>query len=268
MTNPLDWEDIVWDDPAGGQVRLYGQIPTMITPNSLRPRYSYDAVGFIEPSDIIEYWEDLTALEKESPGISLEAAKFGATAWSRFIRDLMQLSDLTAGRFPDPEPVRIHKAAKRNDKPQYFLEPDLDDEQWADLLIEGSRSQSTPIQLLRAVFTSRRWNRSLKRNIKIARPHPKGESSDYSTASVLAATWWQMEESSMSKDVAKRRDQRIVSRMKGALQDLRNQGIESPVLLVPMLQPRRLEILNHLKSEIKLEECSCYSGNSDSMEEE
>ena len=268
MTNPLDWEDIVWDDPAGGQVRLYGQIPTTITPNSLRPRYSYDAVAFIEPSDIVEYWDDLTALEKESPGISLEAVKFGATAKSRFIRDLIQLSDLSAGRFPDPEPVRIHKSAKRNEIPQYFLEPDLDDEQWAELIIEKAKFESSPRQLLKAVFNSRRWNRSLKRNIKIARPHPKGESSDYSTASVLAATWWNMERSSISKDIAKSMDERIVARMKGALQDLRNQGIDNPVLLVPMLQPRRLEILNHLKSEIKLEECSCYSGNSDSMEEE
>lgn len=268
MTNPLDWEDIVWDDPAGGQVRLYGQIPTTITPNSLRPRYSYDAVAFIEPSDIIEEWNNQSADEKDSPGINLEAEKFGDSTKALFIKDLLQLSDLSAGRYPDPEPVRIHKAAKRNEIPQYFLEPDLDDEQWAELVIDIAKFKSSPRQLLKAVFTSIRWNRSLRRNIKIARPHPKGESSDYSTASVLAATYWMMLESTVSHSLINRRDERIVARMKGALQDLRNQGLESPVLLVPMLQPRRLEILNHLKSEIKLEECSCYSGNSGSTEEE
>ena len=136
------------------------------------------------------------------------------------------------------------------------------------MIIGKAKFETSPRQLLKAVFNSRRWNRSLKRNIKIARPHPKGESSDYSTASVLAATWWNMERSSISKAIAKSMDERIVARLKGSLQDLRDKGIENPVLLLPMLQPRRLEILNHLKSEIKLEECSCYSGNSDSMEEE
>ena len=268
MTNPLDWEDIVWKDPEGGEIRLYGTIPTVITPNSLRPRYEFDAVAFIESSDIISYWDDLTHLEKESPGISLEAVKFGATSWSKFIKDLLQLEDVSGGRFPDPEPLRILKMAERNGMPVYFLEPEIEDEEWAELLVETSKELARPKQLLKAVFTSRRWNRLLKKNIRIARPPPKGHSTDYSTASVLTATWWHMEESTISKSLAEKRDKRVVSRLKGSMDDLRGIGINNPVLLLPMVQSRRKNILDLLNKINSKEECSFYKSASDSTEEE
>lgn len=268
MTNPLDWEDIVWKDPEGGEIHLYGTIPTVVTPNSLRPRYDIDGVAFIESSDIISYWDDLTHLEKESPGISLEAVKFGATTWSKYIKDLLQLEDITGGRFPDPEPVRILKMAQRNNLNVYFLEPDADDDEWSELLVETSKEIAKPKQLLKAVFTSRRWNRLLKKNIRIARPPPKGHSTDYSTASVLTATWWQMEESTIPRSLAEKRDKRIVSRLRGSMDDLRGMGISEPILLVPMVQARRNYILDILKNFDSKEQCSFHKSDSQNMEED
>ena len=41
---------------------------------------------------------------------------------------------LQVGKFPDPEPRRLHKAAVNHDRPVFFIEPDMDDEQWAEFL--------------------------------------------------------------------------------------------------------------------------------------
>ena len=48
------------------------------------------------------------------------------------IDDLTQLEEIQTGRFPDPEPRRLHRLALRHERPVYCIEPTLDDLAWEE----------------------------------------------------------------------------------------------------------------------------------------
>ena len=128
----LSWEDIVWEDPDGGRIVLHGVLPTTVHPQSLRPRIEWHALALLEGPEIEDVWQLEEASEKESPGINLASALLGGGLDSALIEDLTQLDEIQTGRFPDPEPRRLHRLALRHERPVYCIEPTLDDEAWEE----------------------------------------------------------------------------------------------------------------------------------------
>ena len=99
---------------------------------------------------------------------------------------------LQVGRFPDPEPRRLHKAAVTHDRSVFFIEPDMDDEDWAKFLGKEAKAMTRPLKLARIIFTSRRWRKGIKRMRKHVVEQPPREPDGLQAASALAATWWSL----------------------------------------------------------------------------
>ena len=62
-----------------------------------------------------------------SPGVNLEAARFGIGHEAHLLDALTSIKGPMTGRFPDPEPLRLFREAQRSGRPVFFLEPNLDD---------------------------------------------------------------------------------------------------------------------------------------------
>ena len=43
----LEWEDFLWEDPDGGIVQIHGVLPTVVYPNTLRPRNTWTGLALI-----------------------------------------------------------------------------------------------------------------------------------------------------------------------------------------------------------------------------
>ena len=65
-----------------------------------------------------------------------------------YLNDLIQIDDVTVGRFPDPEPRRVHRLANRHNRPVYFIEPEIDDPQWEEHMIAEAKEVSSWRKLL------------------------------------------------------------------------------------------------------------------------
>ena len=47
----------------------------------------------------------------------------------------------------DPEPRRLQCAVVNHDRPVYFIEPDMHDEDWADFLGKEAKAMTRPLKL-------------------------------------------------------------------------------------------------------------------------
>ena len=65
----LDWKDIHWKDPNGGTIVLHGVLPTVVFPNSMRPRLTWHGLGIMGSSEEIEVWAEEEKAEAKDPGI-------------------------------------------------------------------------------------------------------------------------------------------------------------------------------------------------------
>ncbi len=261
------WADAVWEDPDGGKVIVHGTMPTVVYPNAMRPRATWHGLALLESPDIVDLWAQEEADEAESEGINLTHALLSGGAFGKYVEGIQTLEDLQGGRFPDPEPRRLQRNADRHDRPVFFIEPLADDEDWSDYLTQEARAVSHWRKLLGMVRVGKRWKKSLKRHLFHAQPPPKGQSVDYSTASVLTAAWWELSEWLSTPALAERRNARYAARIRGALASLRTFLGDEATLLLVVHQPHAKAMVMALEANRAVEEISSTASDSSLLEE-
>ena len=261
------WADAVWEDPDGGKVIVHGTMPTVVYPNAMRPRATWHGLALLESPDIVDLWAQEEADEAESEGINLTHALLSGGAFGKYVEGIETLEDLQGGRFPDPEPRRLQRNADRHDRPVFFIEPLADDEDWSDYLTQEARAVSHWRKLLGMVRVGKRWKKSLKRHLFHAQPPPKGQSVDYSTASVLTAAWWELSEWLSTPALAERRNARYAARIRGALASLRTFLGDEATLLLVVHQPHDRAMVMALEANRAVEEISSTASDSSLLEE-
>ncbi|MEC7504611.1 MAG: hypothetical protein VX524_04985 [Candidatus Thermoplasmatota archaeon] len=261
------WTDAVWEDPDGGKVIVHGTMPTVVYPNAMRPRATWHGLALLESPDIVDLWAQEEADEAESEGINLTHALLSGGAFGKYVEGIETLEDLQGGRFPDPEPRRLQRNADRHDRPVFFIEPLADDEDWGDYLTQEAKAVSHWRKLLGMVRVGKRWKKSLKRHLFHAQPPPKGQSVDYSTASVLTAAWWELSEWLSTPALAERRNARYAARIRGALASLRTLLGDEATLLLVVHQPHAKAMVMALEANRAVEEISSTASDSSLLEE-
>ncbi|MEC7444489.1 MAG: hypothetical protein VX996_05815 [Candidatus Thermoplasmatota archaeon] len=261
------WTDAVWEDPDGGKVIVHGTMPTVVYPNAMRPRATWHGLALLESPDIVDLWAQEEADEAESEGINLTHALLSGGAFGKYVEGIQTLEDLQGGRFPDPEPRRLQRNADRHDRPVFFIEPLADDEDWGDYLTQEAKAVSHWRKLLGMVRVGKRWKKSLKRHLFHAQPPPKGQSVDYSTASVLTAAWWELSEWLSTPALAERRNARYAARIRGALASLRTLLGDEATLLLVVHQPHARAMVMALEANRAVEEISSTASDSSLLEE-
>ena len=268
MTSRIGWKDLIWEDPEGGKIVLHGTIPTVVYPRKLRPSIEWHGIGLLESDEVVELWEQEEKDEAESSGVNLAHGLVSGGTMGIFLEEVTQLDEVNSGRFPDPEPRRVHRLAQRHNRPVFFIEPELDDEDWEAHMIAEAKEVSRWKKLLALVTVGKKWRKRVKQNIFEAEKPPKGVTANLSSAAVLCATWWDLNEWLIGEKIAENRDVRYAARLRGALEELRNDYGKEAVLLVPLFLPWRYTIYNQL---IKLpipEENSSNKTSRPDMEEE
>lgn len=268
MTTPYDWADAVWTDPEGGRVVLHGTLPTVVYPQHMRPRHDHNGLALLETEDVVDLWRQEEKDEAESEGVNLSHALLSGGVFGRYVEGLTALSNLQVGRFPDPEPRRLQRNAERKQRPVFFIEPLADDEEWGEYLTQEAQAVSHWRKLLGMIRTGKRWSKSLKRHVFHAQPPPKGSPVDLSSASVLAAAWWELSEWLSTPELTWQRDLRYAARLRGALDSLRKQHGDNATLLAVVHMPHRPSLLKALNERPRPEEISSTNTTTDALEEE
>ena len=268
MSSRIGWEDLVWNDPDGGKIVLHGTIPTVVYPRKLRPKIEWHGLALLESDEVVELWEQEEKDEAESNGVNLAHGLVSGGTMGIFLEEVTQIDDVTSGRFPDPEPRRVHRLAQRHNRPVFFIEPELDDEDWEAHMIAEAKEVSRWKKLLGLVTVGKKWRKKVKQNIFEAEKPPKGVSPNLSSAAVLCATWWDLNEWLIGETIATARNQRFSSRLRGALRELREVIGDEAVLLVPLFLPWRSTIYNELLTLPNVEENSSNKTSRHDTEEE
>ena len=263
----LDWEDIFWKDPDGGTIVLHGILPTVVLPNGMRPRLQWNGLGILAAKEEEEIWAEEEKSEAEDPGINLDSTILNGGLDSLYLEMLTWVEGLQVGRFPNPEPRRLHKAAKTHNRPVFFVEPEMNDEDWADFLTKEAHAMTRPRKLLGIAFTARRWRKAIKKVRKFVVEQPPREPDGLQAASSLAATWWKLNRENSDPELNKRKDLRFAARLRGGLKQLRTDHGEDALLLVPIQQAWRESMLNALETLPEPEEDSSPSSSSPREEE-
>jgi len=268
VSSRLDWEDVIWKDPDGGSIILHGVLPTIVFPRKLRPSYEWHGLGLLESDDIVELWTQEEKDEAESQGVNRSHALISGGTMALYLDELIELEDIPSGRFPDPEPRRVHRLAIRHNRPVYFIEPSFDDENWEEHMIKEAKEVSRWKKLWGLISLGGKWRKRVKKNIFEAKKPPKGIGANFASASVLAATWWDLNEWLIGEKISLSRNERFAKRLRGALADLRKTHGDEAILLVPMAMPWRVQILSSLDLCSEVEEISSNTTDSINMEEE
>ena len=245
----LDWKDIHWKDPDGGTIVLHGVLPTVVLPNGMRPRLTWHGLGIMGSSEEVDVWAEEEKAEVKDPGINLDSAILNGGLDGLYLEMLaFGVEGLQVGKFPDPEPRRLHKAAVNHGRPVFFIEPDMDDEEWAEFLGKEAKAMTRPLKLARIIFTSRRWRKGIKKMRKHVVEQPSREPDGLQAASALAATWWSLNRENSVEELNLAKDLRFASRLRGALSTLREEYGDESVLLVPIQQAWRKSMLTALET--------------------
>ena len=268
MSSRIGWKDIVWEDPNGGKIVLHGTIPTVVYPRKLRPSIEWHGLALLESDEVVELWEQEEKDEIESNGVNLAHGLVSGGTMGIFLEEVTQIDEVTSGRFPDPEPRRVHRLAVRHNRPIFFIEPELDDEDWEAHMIAEAKEVSRWKKLLGLVTVGKKWRKKVKQNIFQAEKPPKGVTANLSSAAVLCATWWDLNEWLIGETIAEARNLRFASRLRGALKQLRIDYGDDAVLLVPLFMPWRSTIFNELNNLPDVEENSSNKTSRLDMEEE
>jgi hypothetical protein len=264
----LEWGDQLWEDPDGGKILIHSVLPTVVYPRSMRTRESWHALALLESPDVVDLWVQEEKDEAESPGVNLAHGLISGGSFGIFLDEISMVEDVTSGRFPDPEPRRLHRNAVRHERPVFFIEPTADDEEWNKHLIREAKAASHWRKLLGMISIGGKWRKRVKKNIFDAQKPPKGVSPNFGSAAVLSATWWDLSEWIVSPEVALARDRRYAARLRGALASLRAvHGDDATLLLVTYL-PHRNTLLEALESLPDQEEISLITTSSGQTEEE
>ncbi len=235
----LVWDEFHFEDPDGGRIIFWPHIPCIRMPVKLRSYSNFDGVAFLTSSIDIQSWIIEEKQEKESPGVHRDSAIASGTVLGRLMTDLNEL-DVDGPVIPDPEQLRLllHAKNSRGGLPIYAIEPDLEDEKWIEWQIESADNQVTYSNLILTLTTGRRWKKIRKNAIKSV-TSSKFVNADLGAASASCLTWWIEEQRGISDELKKVRDERFVSRLRGALANLRNKEnsrSEEITLMVPIHQ--------------------------------
>ena len=263
----LDWQDIHWRDPDGGTIVLHGVLPTVVFSLAMRPRLKWHGLCLMTNSEEPDVWVQEEESEVSDPGINLDSAILNGGLDGMFLETLTFVEGLQVGRFPDPEPRRLHRNATTHNRPVYFAEPDLDDEEWMEHLEDEAKAMTKPLKLLKIVFTGRHWRKRLKKVSKFVVKQPNRESDGLQAASASCAAWWSLNQDRSTNKLNHDRDMRFSSRLRGALADLRNEYGNETILLVPIQQAWRESMVKMLDTLPKPEEVSSLRASSDREEE-
>ena len=247
---------------------LHGTLPTVVYPHSLRPRDTGHGLALLESHDVVDLWLQEEADEVESPGVNYDVGLVSGGVFGRYLEGLSMLEDLQVGRYPDPEPRRLHRNAERRNRPVYFVEPLADDEDWSEFLTKEARAVSHWRKLLAMIRTGKRWKQYLKAHFLEANRPPKGLPADLSSADVLGSTWWSFTQWLTTPELNAHRDRRYASRLRGALADLRTTHGNDATLLVVHHLPHRDALLRTLNDLPEVEEISSTPTETVQQEEE
>ena len=262
----LEWQDIVWEDPDGGEVHLHGVLPTVTYPDRLRPRRNWHGLALMVSEDEIGLWEHEEQLERESPGINRDEALIQGGDFSRLIQGISSLEGISAGGFPDPEPRRLQRMAERRGSPLYFAEPSLLDEDWTEWHERRAVEITRPFALLSRLWSGRRFQTKLRTVIGLVEP-PEHCAQEFAPAAAVAAAWWLAEEHTLSPELMQERDTRLAGRLRGALADLRRRQGAPWVLLAVCHQAQRGSLLYALEAIPDAEVPLCTQDASEGSEE-
>ena len=235
----LVWDEFHFQDPDGGKIIFWPHIPCIRMPVKLRSYSNFDGVAFLTSSIDIQSWIIEEKQEKESPGVHRDSAIASGTVLGRLMTDLNEL-DVDGPVIPDPEQLRLllHAKNSRGGLPIYAIEPNLEDEKWVEWQIESADQQVTYSNLILTLTTGRRWKK-IRRNAIKSVTSSKLVNADLGAASASCLTWWIEEQRGISDELKKLRDERFVSRLRGALANLRdeeNSNSEETTLMVPIHQ--------------------------------
>ena len=249
----LKWTDYDWEDPDGGIIRFHSTIPTVVFPLEMRPKEKWDGLALLTPSSEIDAWEDEEAAEKESKGVNLTRAKLAGGNFGKYLEGLDLLGEISCGRFPDPEPRRLHRLAIKSQKQVWFVEPELTDEEWYAWSEKQADEYTRPTKLLKQMWSGKRFKKFIKESKALVSIPDSGDA-EFASASALAYAWWRSLEYDNGPELSKDRDLRFAKRLRGALKELRdmsqveNEDTSHVVLLVPHYQAWRYSLLEALNT--------------------
>ena len=228
------WSTASWEDPDGGKILLHGTFPTVVLPRSLWPNpKAWDGLALLDDAGAPEAWLQEEEDERASPGVNLEAARFGIGHEAHLLDALTSIDGPLTGRFPDPEPLRLFREAQRSDRSVYFLEPNLDDEAWSDHLSLEAKERTDWRRLIRRVRSRRAWRKALS---DAASGVTSGPEDGMAEVMVSTRAWWQMWDADLAVTTRLSRDRRFAARARGALAEVRKAG--GSTLLLVLVEPR------------------------------
>ena len=228
------WSTASWEDPDGGKILLHGTFPTVVLPRSLWPNpKAWDGLALLDDAGAPEAWLQEEEDERASPGVNLEAARFGIGHEAHLLDALTSIDGPLTGRFPDPEPLRLFREAQRSSRHVYFLEPNLDDEAWSDHLSLEAKERTDWRRLIRRVRSRRAWRKALS---EVASGVTSGPEDGMAEVMVATRAWWQMWDADLTVTTRLSRDRRFATRARGALAEVRKTG--GSTLLLVLVEPR------------------------------
>ena len=246
----LRWEPSIFEDPLGGKIILWPYLPCVRMPSKMRPR-EWNGLALISSSDEILSLREEELQEIESPGVHVDSAAVSGTTLGMLVRSLSEL-DIEGPSIPDPEKIRLlrHAENSRGGMPIYAIEPAIDDEHWAEWQSRWADEQVRFRNLLATIGRNRRWSKAMKDSIPNV-TESQWANSDLGAAATVCYSWWREESLCLTEELIREREQRISSRLRGALADMRKSDFEpkineGPVLLVPVHQPRMPSLENTL----------------------
>ena len=72
------WSKATWEDPDGGTILLHGTFPTVVLPRSIWPSpKAWQGLALLDDAGAPDAWKQEEEDERASPGVNLEAARFG-----------------------------------------------------------------------------------------------------------------------------------------------------------------------------------------------
>lgn len=229
----LAWEPIHLSDPDGGNYILWPHLPCIESPAELRPTGDWSAIAILASSEDIWRWEQESSEDKKNPGAHLAAAMASGTSLGRYLADITTL-DLKGVSIPDPEPMRLVDSFPSSKI--FPLEPPSDDSEWADLMVEHADQAAKASNLIALLGTGRRWRKVRSEAIPQIAVHPNVDS-EMGAAAASAAAWWREEQRTWKNDLDLKRDTRQMSRLRGAMAQIRSDEPASTIL-VPIHQSR------------------------------
>ncbi len=234
-------------------IRFFPYIPTVVHPRRLRPIDDWDGLALLLHPEEVDSWAEEVEMEATSEGSATMLAIHGGGHLSRMLIRMQFLEEINAAKFPDPEPFRLVNTALKGGTPTFFAEPGADDEEWVAWLERVADEATTKKRMFLNLFARGRFKRMWKQVQPVVSEPPVQECGDaLAIAAGLAATWWRCSENEMSDDSKRARDNRLASRLRGALAELRSTE-PSATLLVPIYQDWLNEMLATLKRGCEVE---------------